>query len=92
MQALMIRLLSVVGLFILGLIFPWWVVIIGVVIMSFIFNHFYEAVIIGVIYDIFFRNIGTEWYFSFSHTLILLIVVIIMSNVQKVMRRPKLFS
>ncbi len=88
MYSVIMRIVSIFGLFVIGSLFSWWVMIVGIVIASFFFDYFFEVIIIGIIYDFFFYTPEIAWYLTFLHTLIIMSVVIIMSGIQKIIRKP----
>lgn len=84
------RLIWFVALLFMSSLFPWWFVVLFLVALSFIFDNYFEVIIIGIVYDILFFSPGLPWYISISHTGVTLAIYWIMMAVHKYTRKPNI--
>lgn len=89
MKEFVIRVSSIIFLLISSTLFPFWVVGFFGLIMTFIFDNFFEIIVIGMVYDIVFHIPGTPWYVWGMHTVTTVVVYTIIVIIQKNTRKPQ---
>ncbi len=88
MNTFLSRSLFVTALLISILFLPWWVVFIVAAIGCFWFDRFFEIIILGVVYDIWFHIPGISWYHAAWHTILAIAIYLGVFAILKVVRRP----
>ena len=83
------RLISVIVLLLGITIFPVWLIGILGVIFAFIFDNFFEILIVGIVYDIALHVPGSPWYLWVIHTGVAIIIYLIMIIIQKNTQKPE---
>lgn len=56
---------------------PWWAVGLGVLVGAVVFSWYFEALFLGLYFDVFFGYPSLSWYTAIMHTVVFLIPVII---------------
>lgn len=73
------RLISSLGLLILTFFTPWWIWLIGLIVLAFIFNNFYEGVAVAFVYDLIFGASNAFFGLPFIFTLAAGLIILIAS-------------
>ncbi len=84
------RLVWFIVLLFMSSLFPWWLVVLFLVALSFIFENYFEIVLVGVVYDVLFFSPGLPWYISISHTGVAVLIYCAMLLVHKYTRKPNI--
>jgi hypothetical protein len=71
-------------------LFPWWVVFILGIIGSLLFNNFFEIILLGIMYDVYFHIPGLPWYKSIMYILMSIGIFFVVMIIKKLVRKPTL--
>ena len=81
-QINILRVLASLILLVLGFIFPWWVLLILLILAMWYFRNYVEAIIVaGLVEQVFVGTVGSSWRFTLIVVAVFLIIVLLKQRI-----------